>query len=90
MSAIACATLTKDVLMANKLPEGLLNLIQGDSEIGERMSSDKRISLISATGSTRMGKSVAQIVSKRFQKTLLELGGNNAIIVTKNADLDMH
>lgn len=89
LSAIACQHLLKDVLMANKLPEGLLNLIQGDSEIGERMSSDKRISLISATGSTRMGKSVAQIVSKRLGKTLLELGGNNAIIVTKNADLDI-
>jgi aldehyde dehydrogenase (NAD+) len=64
-------------------------LINGDYKVGEMMTSDKRVPLISATGSTRMGKIVAQTVAGRLGKSLLELGGNNAIIVTPDADIKM-
>lgn len=86
-TAIKCQELFSEVLKRNKLPEGISNLIIGDAEIGNLMTSDSRIALISATGSTRMGKIVAQTVAKRLGKSILELGGNNAIIVTENADL---
>ena len=71
------------------MPEGVNNLIQGGREVGEWMSNDTRIPLISATGSTRMGKELNKAVAGRLGKTILELGGNNAIIITENADLDM-
>ncbi len=87
-TAIACQHIFKEVLKENKLPEGISCLLLGDREIGEMMASDKRVPLISATGSTRMGKSVAMTVAGRLGKTILELGGNNAIIVTENADLN--
>ena len=77
------------VFEANEVPEGVNNLIQGDRIVGEWMSHDNRIPLISATGSTRMGKELNKAVAGRLGKTILELGGNNAIIITKNADLDM-
>lgn len=88
LSAIACFHLLKDVLIENKLPEGIFNLLIGDYKIGELMARDSRVALVSATGSTVMGKRVAQVVGNRLGKTLLELGGNNAIIVTSNANLD--
>ena len=70
--------------------EGVLNLVIGDDqEIGERLVRDERIPLISATGSTRMGYRVNEIVSKRMGRTLLELGGNNAVIVMADADLQL-
>lgn len=78
-----------DILKSNGLPEGICCLINGDYKVGELMTKDERIPLISATGSTRMGKIVAQTVAGRLGKSLLELGGNNAIIVTPNADIKM-
>lgn len=89
LSAIACMNLLKSVLSENKLPEGLFTLINGDYHIGKKMSADNRIALISATGSTRMGKEVGKIVGERLGKSLLELGGNNAIIITESADLKL-
>lgn len=89
LSAIACQNIIAEVLKANNLPEGIFNLIIGDASIGELMSNDRRIPLISATGSTRMGKKVSEAVAKRLGKSILELGGNNAIIITENANLEM-
>ena len=77
------------VFKANQVPEGVNNLIQGGKEVGEWISQDTRIPLVSATGSTRMGKELNQAVAARLGKTILELGGNNAIIVSEHADLDM-
>ena len=77
------------VFADNKVPEGVNNLIQGGREVGEWISNDIRIPLVSATGSTRMGKELNKVVAGRLGKTILELGGNNAIIITENADLDM-
>ncbi|MEZ0450382.1 L-piperidine-6-carboxylate dehydrogenase [Sphingobacterium thalpophilum] len=89
LCAIACQKLLAEILYRNGLPEGISSLVIGDKEIGEWLSADVRIGLISATGSTRMGKEVAVTVAQRLGKTLLELGGNNAIIVTPEADLKM-
>lgn len=90
LSAVACFNIMKDVLAENKVPEGVLNLIIGDvKEVGEPMLADERIPLVSATGSTRMGKRVAEVVGKRLGRSLLELGGNNAIILTENASLKL-
>lgn len=88
LSAIACMQIMKEVIIENELPEGIFNLIIGDYKIGEAIAKDRRVPLVSATGSTRMGKRVGQIVGARLGKSLLELGGNNAIIITENADLD--
>ncbi|OBX25275.1 aldehyde dehydrogenase (NAD+) [Gelidibacter algens] len=89
MCGIACQNIAAEVFKANDLPEGISNLIIGDHRVGEMMTKDTRIPLISATGSTRMGKIVAQEVAGRLGKSLLELGGNNAIIVTPDADIKM-
>lgn len=89
LCAVACQNIMAEVIKENNLPEGISCLITGDYKIGELLTNDKRIPLISATGSTRMGKIVAQVVAGRFGKSLLELGGNNAIIVTPDADLEM-
>lgn len=86
---VACQQLLNKVLKANKVPEGVCSLINGNYEVGEYMTTDKRIPLISATGSTRMGRIVGATVAQRLGKSLLELGGNNAIIVTPNADLSL-
>jgi aldehyde dehydrogenase (NAD+) len=88
LSAIATQNIIQEVLYANKLPEGIFNLIVGrGATIGEKILNDKRIPMISVTGSTNVGRHAAEVVSKRFGKTILELGGNNAIIVTPDADL---
>jgi len=88
LSAIATQNIIKDVLKKNNLSEGIFNLVIGrGSTIGEIILNDKRIPLISITGSTNVGRHAAEVVSKRFGKTILELGGNNAIIVTPDADL---
>lgn len=88
LSAIATQNIIKDVLKKNNLSEGVFNLVIGrGSTIGEKILNDKRIPLISITGSTNVGRHAAEVVSKRFGKTILELGGNNAIIVTPDADL---
>ena len=89
LCSIACQNIIASVLKENNLPEGISCLINGDYKVGEFMTKDTRIPLISATGSTRMGKIVAAEVGKRFGKSLLELGGNNAIIVTPDADIKM-
>lgn len=88
-SAVAVQNIIKQVLLENKLPEGLFSIVQGDKEIGEMMALDSRIALISATGSTRMGKRVGELVASRMGKSLLELGGNNAIIVSDQANLEL-
>ena len=89
LCGIACQNIAAEVFKANNLPEGISNLINGDYRGGEFMTKDTRVSLISATGSIRMGKTVAQEVAGRLGKSLLELGGNNAIIVTPDADIKM-
>ncbi|MGI9527122.1 MAG: L-piperidine-6-carboxylate dehydrogenase [Weeksellaceae bacterium] len=89
LTAIACQKIITSIFEENNVPEGVSCLIQGDYKVGEMMTSDERIPLISATGSTRMGKQVAQTVGARLGKTLLELGGNNAIIITPEADIKM-
>lgn len=89
LCGIACQNIIGEVIRENNLPEGISCLINGDYKIGELLTADRRIPLISATGSTRMGKIVAQTVAGRLGKSLLELGGNNAIIVTPDADIKM-
>jgi aldehyde dehydrogenase (NAD+) len=89
LCSIACQNIIQDVLRRNNLPEGIFCLINGDRTVGEWMTSDTRVPLISATGSIRMGKQVAQVVAARLGRSLLELGGNNAIIITPNADVEM-
>jgi len=89
LCGVACQNILAAVLKENNLPEGISCLINGDYKIGELMTADTRVPLVSATGSTRMGKIVAQAVAGRLGKSLLELGGNNAIIVTPDADIKM-
>ena len=89
LCSVACQNIIANILKENDLPEGISCLINGDFKVGEFMTNDKRIPLISATGSTRMGKIVASAVGARLGKSLLELGGNNAIIVTPDADVKM-
>lgn len=89
LCGVACQTIAAGVFRDNDLPEGISCLVTGDYKVGEYMSHDPRIPLISATGSIRMGKIVAQAVAARLGKSLLELGGNNAIIVTPDADIKM-
>jgi aldehyde dehydrogenase (NAD+) len=89
LCAVACQHIVAEVFAKNKVPEGISGLIVGGRETGEWMAADKRIPLISATGSTRMGKAVGAVVGERLGRALLELGGNNAIIISKDADLDI-
>jgi len=89
LCAIACQHIVQAVFKKNNVPEGVSNIIIGGRETGEWLSNDTRIPLVSATGSTRMGKAVAAAVGQRLGRSLLELGGNNAIIISADADLDM-
>ena len=89
LCGIACQHIISSVFAKNNVPEGVSCLVQGGREVGEWMSNDSRIPLVSATGSTRMGKAVAATVAQRLGRTLLELGGNNAIIISQHADLDI-
>ncbi len=89
LCALACQLITSEVFAANKVPEGVSNLVTGGRETGEWLAADHRIPLVSATGSTRMGKALGTTVASRLGKALLELGGNNAIIISKDADLDI-
>ncbi|MEI8075340.1 MAG: aldehyde dehydrogenase family protein, partial [Bacteroidota bacterium] len=89
LCGIAIFEIIKEVFTENNVPEGVNCLVQGGRELGEWMSNDQRIQLISATGSTRMGKAVSAAVGARLGKSILELGGNNAIIISEHADLDM-
>jgi aldehyde dehydrogenase (NAD+) len=88
LTAIAVQNIVNRVAEANGCP-GVFNLCIGGAELGERMSADRRLPLISATGSCRMGSRVAEVVGKRLGRTILELGGNNALIVTPGANLDL-
>ncbi|MEP7144259.1 MAG: aldehyde dehydrogenase family protein [Ferruginibacter sp.] len=89
LCGVACQRIISKVFKENQVPEGVCSLITGAREPGEWLSGDSRIALVSATGSTRMGKAIGAVVGARLGKCLLELGGNNAIIISKNADLDM-
>lgn len=89
LCAIACQHIVSEVFKKNNVPEGVSNLVTGERELGEMLANDTRIPLISATGSTRMGKAVGAAVGARLGRSLLELGGNNAIIITPDADLNI-
>ena len=89
ISAIACQKIAQRVFEQNNVHPGVCGLVVGDAEIGKKLTSDTRVPLISATGSTRMGKAVGEVVGARLGKTILELGGNNAIIISQHADLNL-
>jgi aldehyde dehydrogenase (NAD+) len=89
LCALACQHIVASVFAANQVPEGVSCLITGDRVVGQWMTEDARIPMVSATGSTRMGKAIGTAMAARFGRALLELGGNNAIIVSKDADLDI-
>ncbi|WP_236675829.1 L-piperidine-6-carboxylate dehydrogenase [Chryseolinea lacunae] len=89
MCAVACQHIIAGVLEKNQVPEGVSCLVMGGKEVGEWMSDDVRVPLLSATGSTAMGRAVGVAVAKRMGRSLLELGGNNAVIISKQADLNM-
>ena len=89
LCAVACQNILHKVLKANDVPEGVSCIINGDYKVGEYMTTDRRIPLVSATGSTRMGRIVGATVAERLGRSLLELGGNNAIIISPNADMDV-
>ena len=89
LCGIACQNIITEVLKENDLPEGISSMIVGDHTIGDRLVNDKNVALISFTGSTKVGRLVGTNVAQRFGKSILELGGNNAIIFTENADLNM-
>ena len=88
LCSIACQQIISEVLKENRMPEGISCIINGGAEVGKWIAEDHRIALVSATGSTRMGKDVGQRVASRLGKSLLELGGNNAIIISPHADLN--
>lgn len=89
LCSVACQNIWNEVAAENNLPEGISCIINGNYTVGEFMTADHRMPLISATGSTRMGRIVGAKVAERFGKSLLELGGNNAIIVSENADQEI-
>ncbi len=89
LCSIACQNIIAEVFKKNDVPEGVSCLVNGDRKIGELMTQDKRVPLVSATGSIRMGKEVGAALGARLGRALLELGGNNAIIVTETADMEM-
>ncbi len=89
LTALACQQIIGEVLRTNEVPEGVSCLITGGRDAGEWLAHDPRVALVSATGSTRMGKAVGAAVAERLGRSLLELGGNNAIIVSEQADLNV-
>ena len=89
LCAVACQNILHEVLRNNNVPEGVSCIVNGDYRVGEYMTQDKRLPLISATGSTRMGRTVGAMVAARMGRSILELGGNNAIIVTPSSDLNI-
>lgn len=89
LCSIACQNIVAEVFRKNDVPEGVSCLVNGGAGVGQLLAKDERVALVSATGSVRMGKVVAQAVSARLGRALLELGGNNAIIITESADLDI-
>jgi aldehyde dehydrogenase (NAD+) len=89
LCSLACQLIVAEIFKKNDVPDGVSNIITGAREAGEWMSADQRLPLISATGSTRMGKALATMVASRLGRSLLELGGNNAIIISEHADMDI-
>ena len=89
LCAVACQHIISEIFAKNNVPEGVSSIVTGGRETGEWMAEDNRVPLVSATGSTRMGKAVGAAVGARLGRALLELGGNNAIIISKDADLDI-
>ncbi|QDA60778.1 L-piperidine-6-carboxylate dehydrogenase [Hymenobacter jejuensis] len=89
LAAVAVQSIIRNVLQENEIPEGVFSLVLGDATVGAAMAADVRVPLVSATGSTRMGKKVGEVVGGRLGRALLELGGNNAIILTEHADLEI-
>ncbi|SFV34818.1 L-piperidine-6-carboxylate dehydrogenase [Thermoflavifilum thermophilum] len=89
LCAIACQRLIGEVMEEMQLPEGLSCLVSGFAEVGQWLAADRRIPLVSATGSVKMGRAVAATVASRLGRTILELSGNNAIIISQHADLDL-
>ncbi|MEJ7683278.1 MAG: aldehyde dehydrogenase family protein [Segetibacter sp.] len=89
LCGVACQNIIAEVFEKNNVPEGVCSLVQGGRELGDWIANDTNIPLVSATGSTKMGKAVSAAVGARLGRSLLELGGNNAIIISKDADLDM-
>lgn len=89
LTAVACQKIAAEVFAENDVPEGVSSLVIGGADLGQQMTADKRVPLVSATGSTRMGRLVGEAVAKRLGKSLLELGGNNAIIIAPSADLEL-
>ncbi len=89
LCSIACQNIVNVVFKKNNVPEGVSCIINGDYRIGQLMSNDKRVPLVSATGSIRMGKKVGEAIGARLGRALLELGGNNAIIITESSDLNV-
>ena len=88
LTAIACQNIANEVLRNNDVPEGVSCVVVGrGSVIGEKMIGDKRLTLISATGSTRMGQRIGEVVGARLGRTILELGGNNALVISDKCDL---
>jgi aldehyde dehydrogenase (NAD+) len=88
LCSVACQIIWNEVAKENNLPDGISCLVNGNYEVGELLTTDVNVPLISATGSTRMGKIVGTKVAERFGKSILELGGNNAIIVSQHADIE--
>lgn len=86
---MAVTKILQSVLEANNLPGALCSLVSGGVDVGEGISTDPRIDLVSFTGSTEIGRKVGTTVQGRFGRSLLELGGNNAIVVMEDADLDL-
>jgi aldehyde dehydrogenase (NAD+) len=89
LCSIACQQIIGSVFEKNNVPEGVSCVVNGDYKIGNLLAGNHDVQLISATGSTRMGKAVAQTVGARLGRVLLELGGNNAIIISDQANIDM-
>ncbi len=89
LCSIACQNIVNEVFKKNGVPEGVSCIVNGDYKIGQRLSADENIPLVSATGSVRMGKAVGKTVAERLGRALLELGGNNAIIISEYANLEM-
>jgi aldehyde dehydrogenase (NAD+) len=89
LCSIACQHIVQRVLAKNQVPEGVSCLVNGGADVGQWLAADERVPLVSATGSVRMGKAVGVTVAARLGRALLELGGNNAIIITEHANLDL-
>ena len=89
LCAVACQQIISKVFKENQVPEGVCSLVSGGREVGEWLCAEPKVALVSATGSTRMGKAVAAATGARLGRALLELGGNNAIIISKYADLNI-